>query len=127
MPWRAFSRGLALFLPQGALSPHVIVGLARRGITLTNTATGPIPLTESNLRRAAVRIALCEPEHRPLVVRLFPQWETEITYWRVPDLGEMAPEEATAAIEAEVLRLVEELTQEPEVNRRLPGGILKGS
>lgn len=114
IPWRAFSRGLSLFLPQGALSPHVIVGLTRRGIALTNTTMDPTPLTEANLRRAAIRIALFESEHRPMVARLFPEWETKTTYWRIPDLDEVTPDEGLAMIEAEVVRLIEELQGRPE-------------
>ena len=109
LPWRAISRGMALFLPQGAISPHVIEGLARRGIAVSDTAPGPTALALADLEHASLCIALYEPEHRPLFRRLFPVWETRITYWQVPDLGEMEPEDGTALIEAEVMRLVEKL------------------
>ena len=114
LPWRAFSRGLALFFPQGDISPHVIQGLARRAIDLPNTAANPAALTTGDLEHSTIRVALYEPEHRPMIARQFPGWENRVTYWRVPDLGEMEPEEATALIETEVLRLVEELKRESE-------------
>jgi hypothetical protein len=62
-----------------------------------------------DLEGSNLRIALYEPEHRPMLRRLFPAWEDRVVYWQVPDLGEMEPEDGTAMIEAEVLRLVEEL------------------
>lgn len=107
--WRAFSRGGALFLPQGAISPHVVAGLARRGVALSETTPGPIGLTNADFEQAALCVALHEPEHRPVLRRRFPEWEAGVRYWRVPDLGEMDPEEVLPMIEAEVLALIDEL------------------
>jgi len=100
LQWGAFSRGMALFLPQGAISPHVVAGLAQRGVDLSSTAPSPTPLTIADLEQADLRIALYEPEHRPMMKRYFPEWEAKIIYWYVPDLGEMEPEQGMAVMEA---------------------------
>lgn len=111
LPWRAFSRGLAVHLaPDDGLSSHTRAALAARGIPLHFTAADKAPLTESDLGRATIRIALKEAEHRPYLHALFPEWEERIVYWHIHDLDETTADEALPEIEALVLALVKDLS-----------------
>jgi protein-tyrosine phosphatase len=107
--WRAFSRGLAIHLVDGDLSPHTEEGLHRRGIDRAMTGPTRVSLSESDLERASRVIALKESEHRPLMQRLFPRWADRIDYWRVHDLDCAGPEEALPQIERLVASLADEL------------------
>ena len=110
LPWRAFSRGLAIELaPPGMLSPFATDGLRRRSIPLATTALRPQPLVEADLRRAARAIALKEEEHRPMIDMRFPTWSPRIEFWHVSDLDQTPPDEAMELIESRVRALLEEL------------------
>jgi protein-tyrosine phosphatase len=108
--WRAFSRGLAIHLaPEDGLSIHTRAALAARGIPEEHTATAKAPVTEQDLRRADLRIALKEAEHRPYIHAHFPTWEDRILYWHVHDLDEADADQALPEIESQVGALVKEL------------------
>lgn len=109
MPWRAFSRGLSLYPPQGLISPATLEAFAVRGIDPSRTAPRPLPLSEADLEAARVRVALNEPEHEPLMRAMFPRWVRCCRFWRVPDLGEMDWRSGTQLMEELVHALVEEL------------------
>ena len=107
LPWRAFSRGLAIELaPPGVISPFTAEGLQRRGIALANTAIRPQALVEADLLRAARAIAIKEEEHRPMIEERFPGWESRVDYWHVSDLDQTSPDEAMDVIESRVRTLV---------------------
>jgi protein-tyrosine phosphatase len=59
-----------------------------------------------DLESAHCVIALNELEHRPLMIKRFPSWESRIQYWRVGDAELMPPGEALALIDAQVDALV---------------------
>jgi protein-tyrosine phosphatase len=100
---RAFSRGLAIHLAQGDLSPHTSLGLKQRGIDRSFTGATRVALRESDLRRASHIIALDESEHRPMIHEQFPAWEGSITFWSVPDVDRQTAERALIEIERRVL------------------------
>jgi protein-tyrosine phosphatase len=108
--WRAFSRGLAIHLVDGDLSPHTEEGLRHRGIDRALAGPTRTMLGEPDLRKASRVIALKEQEHRPLMQQMFPQWADRITYWRVHDLDCIGPEEALPQIEELVASLADELS-----------------
>lgn len=112
--WQATSRGLATELigrSDGPVSLSTVNGLKDRGITLGNEIRYPIQLEESDLYQASRVIALYEPEHRPYLESRFPGWADRIEYWNIPD-REFAPvNQALAAIEANVLELIAQLTK----------------
>ncbi len=101
--WRAFSRGLAIHLASGDLSPYTERALADRGIDRSLTSPTRHSLCEVDLRRAYRVVVLDEFEHRPLVHKLFPAWEKLVTYWSVPDIDRTKPERALPEIERLVL------------------------
>jgi protein-tyrosine phosphatase len=114
-PWRAFSRGLAIHLAWGDISPHAREALKDRGIDLAHTAPTRKKLTLADLAAADLVIALKEAEHRPLLRALFPDWEDRVEYWHVDDLDCATPEEALPGLEQQVEELGRRLTARPEV------------
>ena len=109
LPWRAFSRGLATHLVDGDISPHTENALKLRRIAREMTALSRTALARKDLEGAAHAIALKEVEHRPLMRRLFPDWENKITYWTVHDLDMALPDHALPAIEKLVKDLLKSL------------------
>ncbi|MDE1169843.1 MAG: hypothetical protein PW734_01315 [Verrucomicrobium sp.] len=109
LPWRAFSRGLAIHLVQDALSPHTHKALHARQVPLRHTAPDRQSLTESDLKRAARTIALKRVEHLPMMQEQFPDWSAKINYWEVHDIDFISPEEALPQIETLVSSLLDEL------------------
>jgi protein-tyrosine phosphatase len=113
LAWRAVSRGLAIHLVTGDLSPFAAQALEQRAVELRHTAPIRIPLCEADLREARLRIALREREHRPLLARAFPDWEPHVRFWDVADADELAPDDALRRIEEQVLALLDELAGGP--------------
>jgi protein-tyrosine phosphatase len=111
LPWRAFSRGLAIHLvpPNFHLSPHTLEHLAARKMDVRHTAPRRMQLTEEDLAEAEIIIALKDGEHRPMIQSLFPEWEKRVTFWEVGDQPEVKPSDGLPAIEKQVLRLIGEL------------------
>jgi len=111
MPWRAFSRGLAIHLvpPQFVLSPHTREHLSTRNMDIRHTAPDRRQLSGEDLAESQVIIALKDDEHRPMMRKLFPEWEDRIAFWDVGDQPEVTPDDGLAAIEKQVLELIEEL------------------
>lgn len=109
--WRAFSRGLAIHLaPDDRLANQTRAALCSRGIPLHHTAHDKASITESDLRRASLCIALKETEHRPYLCALSPEWEDQIVYWHIHDVEITPADEALPEIEAKVTALVNQLT-----------------
>lgn len=107
--WRAFSRGLAIHLIEGDLSPLAAEGMEERGIPPDCTGETRVPLGEADLRRARLVVALKEQEHRPLLARDFARWADRVRYWHIDDLDRCDAETALARIEALVEELLAEL------------------
>jgi len=104
--WRAFSRGLAVHLVEGDLSPYTAAALGERGIPLSCTGPTRAALSEEDLAAADCVIALQESEHRPYMEELFPRWANRITYWHVGDLDDCCADKALTAIEHQVEALI---------------------
>ena len=111
VPWRAFSRGLAIEMLEedaGPISQNTLKALAARGIPLEEVRS-PIALAEQDLIAAHHIIALKHAEHHPLVTRKFPDWTERIEYWHVHDIDCAKPEDALPQIEDAVRALLERL------------------
>ena len=107
--WSAFSRGLAIHLADGDLSLHTERALRERGIALQETGATRISLTGSDLAGAGLIVALKREEHRPMLLRQFPEWADRVTYWNVHDIDQGEPEEALREIEEFVRNLIDQL------------------
>jgi protein-tyrosine phosphatase len=111
IPWTAFSRGLAVHLAEGHLSPLTTDALESRKIELRHTGLSRMQLSETDLESSHRRVALDRFEHFNMMVTQFPGWEDRIDYWEVPDLPYRAAEEALPEIERRVIRLLEEVSK----------------
>jgi protein-tyrosine phosphatase len=109
LPWRADSRGLALWGNLGPISRHAVEGLKERGVPLNGEHWYPIQLALPNLAASDLVIAVKEAEHRAMLVEQFPLWANLVEYWQVDDLDCAEPEEALLVLDGEVRALVERL------------------
>jgi len=108
LDWRADSRGLALefgIWNIGPMSEYVVARLAEQGIGCHGYLRMPLRVSEADLSRADLIVAVKEAEHRPLLRQRFPDWADRVEYWHVHDLDGATPQEALAGLEREVLAL----------------------
>ena len=113
LSWRAESRGLALEFGVnnvGPMSRKAVGRLAALGVASTAACLRmPMRVSEADLARADLVVALKEAEHRPLLRERFPGWEGRVEYWHVHDIDCATPEEALPCIERLVLALAARL------------------
>ena len=106
LSWRVESRGLRLHPGnEGPISTHTIQECQRLGI-LTDPLRSPLELTESDLVKAAITIAVKETEHRPLMRMIFPAWEDRVEYWEIHDVDFATADEALPLLRKQVDGLV---------------------
>lgn len=112
LEWEADSCGLNVkpvgVVNAGPISIFASAGLQRRGIPLPAERI-PRQVCESDLRGAALVVALKEAEHRKLLEELHPEWAGRVTYWHVHDLDMAHPGEALAELEGLLKKLIEQL------------------
>ncbi len=106
LQWEALSRGLAIHLVAGDLSPHTEIALRTRRIDKNHTGTSRIQATVNDFHKADMIIALRGAEHRPMMMQMFPEWVHNITYWEVRDIDESDPQDSLAIIEELVKELI---------------------
>ena len=113
LAWVAESRGLDLALGVnnvGPLSPHTRRLCHARGLPLPDPLRSPTALSEQDLQRAELVIAVKQAEHRPYLTKLFPAWVDRVRYWHVDDLDCAPAEQALADLERLVRELIAELS-----------------
>lgn len=88
--WRAFSRGFDISNKEniGLISLHTINKLNELKISLPKIISSPIIVNEIDLLDSDKIIALNEAEHRPLIKKYFPFWESKTVFWHIHDLYE---------------------------------------
>jgi protein-tyrosine phosphatase len=109
LPHRADSAGLAPSCWErnpGPLSPITIATLAAHGVPVPSAPRSPRDVTEEDFRRAALVIAVNEPEHRAWMSRRFPAWIDHVRYWHVRDVQEETSSTALGQLHREVETLV---------------------
>jgi protein-tyrosine phosphatase len=108
LDWSVDSRGLGLTSSNvGPLSQYTIAECERIGISCEPCRL-PLALSTSDLEQADRTIALKEAEHRPMLRRLFPDWESRVEYWQVHDIDCAAPEEALPWLRRLLDQLIEQ-------------------
>src|ERR1700730_9790807 len=89
LAWTADSKGLALergINNTGPLETSAQTALATLGIHPDEAWTRfPILVTNVDLERADLIIALKQEEHRPLLQERFPGWEERAEFWHIDD------------------------------------------
>lgn len=111
VPWRAFSRGLAIELldaDAGPISPHTRKGLAMRKIPI-EPIRDPIAVSQQDFASASLIVALKQAEHAPLLHRRFPDWLPQVEFWHVDDIEDAHPQDALPQIESAVRALLKRL------------------
>jgi protein-tyrosine phosphatase len=110
IPWKAFSRGLAVHLAEGYLSTFTAEALKTRQIDLRHTGPGRIQLSEQDLVESKIRIALDRREHFGMMVNEFPTWADQIDYWDISDMPYRSSTDALPEIEFKVIQLLEKVS-----------------
>jgi len=105
LPWKAFSRGLALergVNNVGPMAVSAIKALESLGVRATeDVARIPAQVTLADLDQAERIVALKQAEHLPLLQERFPAWVEKIEFWHVDDVPDALP-----LIEREIMSLV---------------------
>jgi protein-tyrosine phosphatase len=110
--WTAESRGLALSSANlGAMSLYTVSHLSDHSIPCDDYQRPPLDVTSADLELAAHVIAVKGVEHRPLVLRRFPEWHQRIEFWEVHDIDCALPSEAIPHLERQVLELLDRLNE----------------
>jgi protein-tyrosine phosphatase len=110
-PWTAFSRGLAVHLAEGCLSPFTVEALQIRDIDFRHTGPKRVQLSEEDLFKSNRCIAMDRSEHFPMMQKQFPAWADRIDYWDVPDLLYCSSSDALPLIELKIIQLLEEISR----------------
>ena len=118
LPLHAVSRGLMAHLAPGPLAWDTVDALRARGISLRHTADESEQLTEEDLQEAVVVVALKDAEHRPMFMELFPEWTDKVVYWDMTDLPVVPASVTLPAIEKEVGKLIDSLSQRGEAPKQ---------
>ena len=110
--WRAISRGLAIerVIEINKLSRFTLAAMLQRGIKRQHTSVDLNALTSLDLIDADLAIAMCEAEHRPMMIEKYPLWVDHVMYWHVRDLPYCQPCEAILEIERQVFFLLDSIS-----------------
>jgi len=91
LDWRAASAGLRPDFAQaynvGPLSADARRALDNRRVQLPEPLAMPRALTVTDLASADLSVALDDPEHRPMMREIFPDWADRIQYWNIRDVS----------------------------------------
>lgn len=93
----------------GPMSPHTLAALRERGIAVPAELRSPRDVQRADVADSDLTIALKDEEHRPWVMKLFPELLDRVEFWHVHDVGDAPPSAAIPQIEAHVRELVERL------------------
>jgi protein-tyrosine phosphatase len=95
----------------GPIAAETLQALRARGVTLPRAHRVPRDVTEADIERAAVTVAVKEAEHRLLVASRFPSLLERVEFWHVHDIDVAPPSEAIPALERNVRDLIARLAQ----------------
>jgi low molecular weight protein-tyrosine phosphatase len=109
--WTAFSRGLAVHLAEGRLSPFTAEALCTRKIEFRHTGLDRVQLSEEDLSKSYRCVAMDRLEHFPMMLKQFPTWADRIDYWDVSDIPYRCSTDALPEIEIKVIQLLEEVSR----------------
>jgi len=73
----------------GAMAKEALAALQERGLELDPAELAlPHQVSRQELEQATLVVAVDAEAHRPMVQAQYPDWEEQITFWSVKDLGE---------------------------------------
>lgn len=71
----------------------------------------PHKLSLHDLESADVIVLMDEDEHRPMLIRDFPEWEEKVLYWKFEDDYVQSPDIIMPALDKKVRSFMDELKQ----------------
>lgn len=110
LPFQADSAGLRANHP-GNVGPISIFARKRleRHDIQADLQRFPRSITQNDFSTSAQIIALDESEHRPMMEQQWPSYADKITYWHIPDIQFMEPEEALDRMTEVLERFLDQL------------------
>ena len=116
LAWRAESKGLAqdflLLRNFGAISKIALAELEKRSIRVAKKRF-PQKLKTGETGQYALVIALNRDEHQPLIEQFYPLL-LSVRYWDIQDIGDETSASAASRIEANILALIQEISNNDE-------------
>jgi protein-tyrosine phosphatase len=110
----ATSKGLASQLNTignvGPIAPQAVSVLEFNGFPVCSQSRWPQTVSNRDFETAHTVIALNLSEHQPMVLTRFPQYAERVSYWKVPDIGEMPVEEALKLLQSQIKILIADLS-----------------
>lgn len=115
LDWYADSAGLEPSPDNhGPISRYTLAACARLGLKRPTVDRFPRRVTKEDFVRSDLVIAVKEAEHRPMMVRSFPEHLQVVEFWHVHDIDCAVPTETIADLEYRVTALVERLRRAVE-------------
>ena len=106
----AVSRGLATDPRNpGPMSRDTMAALQKQDISVANHLRLPMNVTEADFESNDHVVAVKEAEHRPMILRDFPNWVTKVEFWHVHDLDCCGPDETIPHLDRAVAALLSRL------------------
>ena len=84
------------------MSKRAVEGLKARGVPVPGISRCPQQVSEADLARADLIIALQESEHRSTMENLFPRWANHVEYWHIEGHDNDGREPGLSLLENEV-------------------------
>ena len=98
--------------------------MLQRGIKRQHTSEDLNALTSLDLIETHLAIAMCEAEHRPMMMEKYPLWVDHVIYWRVRDLPDSQPSEAIPEIERQVFLLLDGISASNPIDTPVAGCLI---
>jgi protein-tyrosine phosphatase len=110
LAWRADSAGLdPTPANPGPISRYTLEAFARLKLARPVSERFPRRVTNEDFAAADLVIAVKEVEHRPMMLKSFPEQLPQVEFWQVHDIDCAAPCDTIADLEVRVTELVERL------------------
>ncbi|HVJ87466.1 MAG TPA: low molecular weight phosphatase family protein [Caulifigura sp.] len=110
LAWRADSAGLdPTPANPGPISRYTLEAFARLKLARPVSERFPRRVTNEDFAAADLVIAVKEVEHRPMMLKSFPEQLPQVEFWQVHDIDCAAPCDTIADLEERVTDLVERL------------------
>ncbi len=115
LEFKASSKGLAPNLKtignRGPIAPIAVHCLEAAGYPVRSRRRWPKSVSQRDFETAMLVVGLNQPEHQPMVLERYPSFAQRVTYWQIPDVGEMPASTAFTLILAQVQILLKSLAE----------------
>ena len=113
LPWTAYSAGLSRNIDElrnpGPISRYTLEKLKELEITPKAAERFPVSVDQSLLDDHHHTIAVCDREHRPMVLSHFPDYVHKIEFWDVEDIEYISPTVALHQLQEYLDRCLEKM------------------